>query len=131
MKKQTYKLIKKDDNILDCIIEKRNLTSEFTIRQIEANLAAMAKLKKELIAKLELEKSKVENIEHFHAFVKDMSEQDRNTVYMYQEALEFVKQIEPKLQEVEEVVKADETTILEAKEALNLHEESNEPALEG
>ena len=115
-----YKLIKEEGDVIDYVIEKRGLTSEFTIRDINSNLARMEKVTKELQAQLELEQAKMTNIEHFHPFVKDLSPEDLHTAWMYREAQEYVTQIVPKLEEIKNAVAADEKTVAEVKEALNL-----------
>jgi len=116
-----YKLLKSEGDVIDYVIEKSGLKSEFTIRDINSNLARMEKITKELTAQLELEKAKMENIEHFHPFLKDLSAEDLHTAWLYQEAKEYADQIPPKLKEIEEAVANDQKTIDEAKEALQLN----------
>lgn len=120
MKKQQYKLIKSEGDVIDYILEKSNLTSEFTIREIKQNLKAMGKLKTEFEAKLQIEKAAIENIEHYHPYVKDMTPEQLNAVSMYHTSKEYVAQVVPKLAEIAAVVAADQKTLDEVKEALNL-----------
>lgn len=102
-------------NIKDRIIEKRGSVQEFTFNDIELNMKNLVNTKKEVESKLTYEKAKAENIEHFHNFVKDMTEEDLHTCYMYYEASSFVKLAEKKLNEINTQIERDEEEIDEIK----------------
>lgn len=97
-----YKIHKKADDIKDAVIEKTGHKIHFTMREVESTREQNRKTKEEIDAKVRIEKAKMKNIEKNHPFVKEMSEKDRNTVYMYYEAQQFVTMGEEKLKEFEE-----------------------------
>ena len=127
MNELTYKLLpvnidvdKVEDvdfpELKDRVIQKFGDVVEFTLSDIETADAEMIKRKKELQAKHDYEKVVVENIEHHHPFVKDMSEQDLLTVWMYKQSKGHVKlcseniakldaQLEADKKEIEEILK--------------------------
>ncbi len=82
-----YKIIEPNDDPKSIVIEKSGLTEQFTLAGREADIARLMKSKQAFEAQINLENAKISNIEAHHPFVKEMSEQDRFTVRMYQESL--------------------------------------------
>ena len=110
-----YKIIKKEDNILDSKIEKLGVVVTFTMTEVIEHTAMLQKLLKELTAKRDYEKAKMTNIENNHPFVLDMDEADMFTAHMYQEAKAIVVVSDSKIAEVETQLEdyADETAEIE------------------
>lgn len=73
-------------DLKDRVIEMRGQVVEITLNGLENTQRQREKQIKELKAKSELEKAKMENIESFHPFVKEMSAQDLHTAYLYNQA---------------------------------------------
>lgn len=119
MKKQ-YKIKDTKEDPLDTVIERSGLTAEFTLRDLNTNIARADKVMKELQGKHDIESAKMANIESYHPFVKDMSDQDINTTHMYAEAKEYVRQATEKMKEVEAVIEADTAQAKIVEELLNL-----------
>lgn len=106
-KNHNYKVVEPAEDWRDSVIEKDQITAKFTIREFEDNIERMNKTIRELEAKFKHEKVVVNNIEHHHPFVKDMSEQDQYTVWMYREAKEVVKQFEPRIEEFKKALQEE------------------------
>ncbi len=101
--------------IKDRVIEKRGHVVTFTMSQVEENMRQLQKTVKELEAKRELENAKMINIEGFHPFVKDLSDQDLHTVSMYQQSKTFVKMCDEKLKEIKAQIENDAKEVEEIK----------------
>lgn len=101
---QHYKIKKKKKDWKDTIIEKSNITADFTIRQFEENIENLQKTLKELEATHKVHLATMDNIERNHSFVKEMSEQDLNTCAMYYESKQIVKQYAPRIAEFYEAL---------------------------
>ena len=111
-------------DVKDRIIEKRGHVITFTLNQVEENTKALLKSIKEIGAKKELENAKMVNIEGFHPFVKELSEQDLHTAWMYQESKTLAKMCEEKLKEINDQIEKDAIEVEEIKNqipALNIH----------
>lgn len=85
----------------DRIIEKRGHVITFSLSDIEESTLSLLKSRKEVEAKLNYEKVIVDNIEQHHAFVKDMSDQDLLTVWMYKQSKGHVDLATAKLAEID------------------------------
>lgn len=111
-KNHNYKIIEPNEDWKQSVIEKDGITAKFTIQNFEDNIERMTKTIKEIRAKFNHEQVVVNNIEEHHPWVKDLSEQDLYTAWMYQEAKEVVKQYEPRLKEFEDALQTEvqETT---------------------
>lgn len=97
----------------DRTIEKYGDVVEFTLSDIETADAEMIKRKKELQAKHDYEKVVVENIEQHHPFVKEMSEQDLLTVWMYKQAKGHVAICKENIEKLDAQIEADKKEIEE------------------
>lgn len=93
------------------VIEKTGHTDSFTMNDIENHIKSREKTFKELVAKRDYENAKIINIEHFHPFVKDISEEDLHTVQMYSEAKSLVNLLDSKIIEFKEQKEKDEQEI--------------------
>lgn len=94
--------------MIDRVIEKRGHVVEFTMSQLEQAIKYNKKTKVELDGQIKLDSAKLENIESFHEFVKEMSEEDLFTVWMYQEQKTKVSGYTDKLEEVVKMIKENE-----------------------
>lgn len=121
-----YKIKEKADDHLDTVIEKGGLTASFTVRGLNAAIERATKLIKELEGKLQIEDARKQNIEHFHPFVKDMSDQDLNTAAMYSEAKQYITQIPPKIEELKAAIEKDHAEVAKAYELLGVPSPLNE-----
>ena len=100
------------------IIEKRGHVISFSLEQMESDLESNTKTRKEIEAKMNYEAAKSENIESFHPFVKDMSEEDQHTAWMYYESRRSHKLAQDKLKEFDEVMLEMAEEIAEIKNQL-------------
>lgn len=116
MNEHTYSIVEANEDPKAARIEKGNLKVTFTLQDVENEQALLEKHLKEFRGQHEIESAKVSNIEDNHPFVKDLSEQDRFTVHMYQEAKAilhvlneriplFEKQLETSREEVDHICK--------------------------
>jgi ABC-type multidrug transport system ATPase subunit len=105
--KHTYEILEKNEDNRLTLIEKGNLTTKFSLKDLETNITDMEKTLKELNAKYNHDKLVKENIEENHPWVKELDEMKLHTVYMYIEACEVVRQYEPKIKEFEVALEAD------------------------
>lgn len=95
------------------IIEKHGEILYLSIHDIEENIKHNQKTKKEVQAKLDLEKAKKENIEHYHDFVLDMSPEDLHTAHMYKESSSWVEICKKQLDALNEQERKDNDEIEE------------------
>lgn len=105
-------------NHKDRIIEKRGHVVEFSISDMERNTEILKKNKKEIEAKRDFEKAKMDNIEHFHAWVKRMSEERLHTAWLYFEAKGMVGVCNEKLKEIDKQLLDDEAELAEIKKQI-------------
>lgn len=103
--KFTYKVVEEhpEDPMLN-VVEKGNITARFTPYELQANIDQNKKLVKELKGKLMLEDAKGKNIEEHHPFVKDLTDEQRFIVHMYEEAMAVRRGFPPKIAEFEESI---------------------------
>ena len=102
-------------DVKDRIIEKYGEVLEFSLNDIEYNYKELLKNKKEFEAKRVYENAKKENIEHYHPFVLEMSEEDLHIAHMYKESSSWVGICDSKLKEIEEQLEKDKAEIEEIK----------------
>jgi len=96
-----YKIHEQAEDPKDIVIEKTGHKIHFTMREVEKTQKINKDNKINIEAKMKMEKAKMDNIERNHEFVKEMSEQDLHTVYMYFEAKKIVEMAEAKIEEFE------------------------------
>jgi hypothetical protein len=120
MEKHQYKIKEQGQSPIDHVIEKSNVSVDFTVRQVSQNVELMLKSKRELQAKLDYEKARIVNVEHFHKFVKRLSPVELQAAYIYVEAKEFVSQIVPKIAELEVAVATDLASLAEVERQIGI-----------
>lgn len=94
--------IKKADkkNFKKSIIERSNLTNEFTIEDIENHKAELEKMERELNAQIRVSNAAKANVERNHPFVSKMSDVQLNAAHYLSETKELIRKSEAKLKEV-------------------------------
>lgn len=92
----------------EVVIESRGSVVSFTLRELEQNMNALAKNKKEVEGKRTLEAARMKNVEDHHPFVLKMSGEDLVAAHMYQEAKADVKMCDDKLKEINDAIAQEE-----------------------
>lgn len=105
-------------DIKDRIIEKTGDTVEFSMNEVEKNMSDFIKYKKEQEAQVKLSEATIENVEHFHPFVLEMSEQDLLTAWLYKETKGKLEQYKKNLDVVDEAITNLEDEIAQIKEQI-------------
>tara|TARA_R110000868_G_scaffold9504_2_gene47160 strand:- start:1771 stop:2187 length:417 start_codon:yes stop_codon:yes gene_type:complete len=95
------------------IIEKRGHVVTFTLDQVDSHILELRKHIKEITSKCDYEKAKMTNIEEHHDYVKEMDDEKRFTVHMYQDARATVKLCEVKLKEIEKQIEEYAAEVLD------------------
>lgn len=94
LKKQDKKNFKKS------IIERVNLTNEFTLEDIENHKAELDKMERELTAQIRVSNAAKENVERNHTFVSKMSDEQLSAAHYLFETKDIIRKSEAKLKEV-------------------------------
>lgn len=102
----------------DRIIIKSGDTVEFSMAQVEKNMADYLKFKKEREAQIAHEEAIISNVEHFHPFVLEMSDQDLLTAWMYKESKGKLEREKKHLAVVNEAISSLEDEIRQIKEQI-------------
>jgi hypothetical protein len=82
------------------IIERHNLTNEFTLADIENHKAELEKMERELKAQIRVSNAAKENVESNHPYVSKMSDEALNAAHYLSETKEIIAKSEAKLKEV-------------------------------
>lgn len=86
----------------DRIIEKRGDVVEFSMNDIDNHIHMLTKARKEHAGMVEHEDAIIDNIEHFHKFVKKLTDEQLLTAWMYKESKEKSKIHNNKIKEIDE-----------------------------
>lgn len=113
--------------LADRVIEMRGQVVEITLSGLAITQANRLKKIKEFTAKREFEQAKIVNIESFHPFVKELSEQDLLTAWMYFESKAMIKGCDDEIAKNQGYVDIDNAEIEEIKKQIP---ELSEAALE-
>ena len=119
----TYTIKEENENIKDAIIEKTGHSIQFTLQDMERNEQDLNKFKKECEATANNRKLTIENIESFHPFVTELSEEDLHTAFMYYKAKEDYKAYTSKRDEVVKVLNESYEEKVEIKKQLGIEDE--------
>jgi len=100
-----YKVIDEhpEDPMLSTV-EKQGITANFTVRDIEQDIASLGKMIKELTAKIGIEKAKLANIVRTDPEVEELTERQRHAAYLYQESYGFIIKADEKIDEMKEAI---------------------------
>ena len=82
------------------IIERHNLTNEFTLADIENHKAELEKMQRELTAQIRVSNAAKENVERNHKFVSKMSDEQLSAAHYLLETKDIIRKSEAKLKEV-------------------------------
>jgi methyl-accepting chemotaxis protein len=115
-----YKVVEKSEEDFNSVIEKTGIKAKFTLGQVDADARRIRKALVELEAQSKLENAKIENIEHHHPSVKDMGDEERFTIHMYEEAKQIVKQADAKIKEIKEALEGYEGELKDIEEQTGL-----------
>jgi len=100
-------------DLKDRIIEMRGQVVEITLNGLENTRNKRKKAIKELEAKSKHEKAKIENIESFHPFVKEMEEKDLHTVWMYYQSKAIAKGCDEEIDKLKGWIETDDKELQE------------------
>jgi len=89
------------------VIVKSGDVVEFTMEQLDENTKLLERYEIEMTAKIENCAAKLENIEHYHEWIKKMKEDRIFTCWLYWESKKAIKELEPKLEEVKNQIVLD------------------------
>lgn len=119
-KKYKYKL--KEANVVkeETIISKLGITVEFTPASIMASLDHAYKQKKELQAQWGVNTATMQNVKNTHPHIAEMSEEDLTAAYLYRQAMGSANECQDKLLELDEAIKEDYYSLLDACKQLEL-----------
>ena len=99
LKKENKKDFKKS------VIERVNLTNEFTIEDIEKHQRDLDKMAREATAQIRVTKAAIGNVEKNHKFVSKMSDEQLNAAHYLWDAKVLLRDTEKKLKSVNETKK--------------------------
>lgn len=113
----TYKITKvnKKDPTLT-VIEKGNISSDFTIADFQRNITDMEKTVKELSSKYQHDMLVKQAIEKNDPFVLKLTEDQRYAVAKYIEVCEVTKQYKPKIKQFANALAAEKLEMAYVKE---------------
>lgn len=97
----------------DRVIEKRGDVVEFSMNDIDNHIHILTKARKEHVGIVEHEDAIIDNIEHFHNFVKELTDEQLLTAWMYKESKEKSKIHNNKINEIDDQLKEYEDEKLE------------------
>lgn len=124
--KMSYKILEENEDPRLTVIEKSELTAQYTLADIERNIDEVERVLRELDGKLRIEAAKCKNVEEHHPFVLEMSDDDLSTAAFYAEAKQYTKQIPEKIKQAEEVLANERKEQAEAKKLLGLEEDGGD-----
>lgn len=119
-KEHEYAIVDENEDPRLSVIEKSNLTATFTIEDMEGEQRLLEKHLKEFHAQRLISDAKVQNIENYHPFVKDLTEEQCFTVHLYQESKAMVHVLDKKIPEFEEQLRLSQEEMALVKEKLGL-----------
>lgn len=101
IKAEDFNLKKEDKkNFKKSIIERSNLTNEFTLADIENHKAELDKMERELTAQIRVSNAAKENVERNHTFISKLSDEQLGVAHYLFETKDIIRKSEAKLKEV-------------------------------
>lgn len=104
-----YKILKDENGELT--IEKKGKVFSFSSLDVIKDLEQLNKQKKAYEAQRELNRAEMKNMEEFHPFVKELSDEDIHTAHMYWESKKMVDALDKKLPEFDEAIAETEEAV--------------------
>lgn len=97
------------ENFKDSVIERKNLTNEFTVADIEKHVAHLNKMKKEADATVGVAKATKANIEDNHGeLLGGLGDKERHHVWMWQEQDNILKEVIPQQEQIDAEIEKHE-----------------------
>jgi len=107
-----YKLIQKDKNLGQTIIEKTGHSHTFSVLEVVEHILQLKNKMKEFVAQDKFEKTKMTNIEEHNDFLKGLTDEQKHAVWLWYESKkisnicqEGLKTHQDALDEYDEVIK--------------------------
>lgn len=120
------KVNKKDHK--QSIIERSNLTNEFTLADIESHQAELTKMSRELVAQIRVSTAAKDNVARNHTLVAKLSDEQLSAANYLFETKEILRKSEAKLKEVKATIKKYNEVIKVVTEKFGFKDKDNEPA---
>lgn len=117
-----YKIKKKSEVFDEIVVEKSNITIDFTLGSIKQEQILLQKYIKEFEANKKIQDGIIKNIEDNHKFVKKLDDFKLSTISMYAKAKDESKQYEGKIKEFSKQLKESEKELANIKKTLDIHE---------
>lgn len=109
----SYKIKEENTDINKVVIEKGNITHSFTLADMTEEQNALKKYLKEFAANQTVKKTMMDNVEEYHPFVKDFTDEQLFTTALYQQAKEAYTQYANKIEEFTKQLKDSEAETIE------------------
>jgi len=93
------------DDFKKSVIERKNVTTEFTLELVEEHQQDLEKLKKELTSQISVCQATVDNIERNHEWLKELDDEKLHHAWMLKENKDVLDNAKPKLEQVEDQLK--------------------------
>lgn len=87
------------------VITRTNMTSDFTILELEGDLHNLDRMERESTGQIKVSKAAIANIERNHGFIAKMSDEQLKTAAYVHETRELLKKAEKTLKEVKDAKK--------------------------
>lgn len=114
-----YKILKDENGELT--IEKKGKVFSFSSLDVIKDLEQLNKQKKAYEAQRELNRAEMKNMEEFHPFVKELSDEDIHTAHMYWESKKMVDALDKKLPEFDDAIAETEQAIKDVEEQCGIN----------
>jgi hypothetical protein len=106
------KLLKKDisikeenkENFKESIIERKNLTNEFTVASIEKHLKTLEKMKDEGEGTMGIAQATANNVLRNNDWIKEMDKEKQHAIWLFYDNMQIVDEIKPQLDAVKEEI---------------------------
>ena len=92
------------DNFKEAVIERQNVSNQFTIAAVEDHKRDLEKMERELEAQISLCEATVENIYRNHEWLKDIDEEKLHHAWMLKQNIDVIENSKPKLEQVDEQI---------------------------
>ena len=117
-----YSIRESKDNIKDTVIEKTGHVITFTLAEVEAHKAKLAKSIKEWMGKREIELAAMENVKANHPKFLELTGEEMVAAAIYEKSREMVQEMERAISVYEKQLAEYESEEKEAKKQLNIND---------
>lgn len=105
IKAEDFELTKENKNFKQAEITRHNMTSTFTIADLEQDVAGFDKIEREANGQLRVSKAVIDNVERNHEFISKLSDEQLSVAAYLYEAKRLVKESEQRLKDVKKAKK--------------------------